>query len=50
MSGGTGEIRNWIVVAGAFERLSASIIDYVPVKHGCTGLGFASWKPPGQAH
>ena len=50
LRGGTGEIRNWIVVAGAFEGLGASIIDYIPVKHGCTGLGFASWKPNGQAN
>jgi protocatechuate 4,5-dioxygenase beta chain len=44
LRGGTGEIRSWITVAGAFHCLPASIVDYVPVKHGCTGLGFAYWK------
>lgn len=44
MRGGTGEIRSWITVAGAFDHVPASIIDYVPAKHGCTGLGFAYWK------
>ena len=45
LQGGTGEIRSWITVAGAFEGLPASIVDYVPAKHGCTGLGFAYWNP-----
>jgi protocatechuate 4,5-dioxygenase beta chain len=43
LRGGTGEIRAWIAVAGAFHRHKAAIIDYIPARHGVTGLGFAAW-------
>lgn len=43
MRSGTGEIRAWIAVAGAFHRRKATIIDYIPARHGVTGLGFALW-------
>jgi hypothetical protein len=43
--GGTGEIRNWLVVGGAMGSRKATIIDYMPVHHIITGVGFASWKP-----
>jgi len=38
---GTGEIRSWIVVAGACNGASAEIVDYIPAHHAVTGLGFA---------
>jgi len=41
--GGTGEIRNWLVVAGAMGDRKATIVDYIPVHHAVTGLGFAFW-------
>jgi hypothetical protein len=41
---GTGEIRSWITVAGAFDGIPATIVDYIPVRHAVTGLGFAYWK------
>lgn len=40
---GTGEIRSWIVVAGAFDGARATVIDYLPARHAVTGLGFAYW-------
>jgi hypothetical protein len=43
--GGSGEIRSWIVVAGALPGVRARVIDYVPLHHGITGLGFACWEP-----
>ena len=42
---GTGELRNWIVIAGAIGSSRARIIDYIPHYHGATGLGFAFWEP-----
>ena len=45
LSGGTGEIRAWIVVAGAFAGKRATIVDYIPAHHAVTGLGFAYWAP-----
>jgi hypothetical protein len=45
LRGGTGEIRSWIVVAGAFAGLPAHVVDYVPLHHAVTGLGFACWQP-----
>ncbi|GAB3364480.1 DODA-type extradiol aromatic ring-opening family dioxygenase [Modestobacter lapidis] len=45
LRGGTGEIRSWIVVAGAFAGLPAHVVDYVPLHHAVTGLGFAYWNP-----
>ena len=38
---GTGEIRSWIVVAGACGAAHATIVDYIPAHHAVTGLGFA---------
>jgi len=38
---GTGEIRSWIVVAGACGEARANIVDYIPAHHAVTGLGFA---------
>ncbi len=43
LSGGTGEIRAWIVVAGACAGRKATIVDYIPAYHAVTGLGFAYW-------
>ncbi len=43
--GGTGEIRSWIAMAGAVGALPAEVIDYVPLHHAVTGLGFAVWAP-----
>ena len=40
---GTGEIRSWIVVAGACRGARATIVDYIPAHHAVTGLGFAYW-------
>jgi hypothetical protein len=45
LRGGTGEIRSWIVVAGAFSDVPATIVDYIPAHHAVTGLGFAYWSP-----
>jgi hypothetical protein len=42
---GTGEIRSWIVVAGACHEARATIVDYIPAHHAVTGLGFAYWAP-----
>ena len=41
---GTGEIRSWITVAGAFHGERATVVDYVPARHAVTGLGFAYWN------
>lgn len=40
---GTGEIRCWIAVAGAFSGVPGKIVDYIPARHAVTGLGFAHW-------
>jgi protocatechuate 4,5-dioxygenase beta chain len=40
---GTGEIRNWIAVAGAYDGVKGTIVDYIPAAHAVTGLGFAYW-------
>ena len=47
LRGGTGEIRNWIVTAGAFDGMKATVVDYIPARHAVTGLGFAYWPGPG---
>jgi protocatechuate 4,5-dioxygenase beta chain len=47
LRGGTGEIRNWIAVAGAFDRIRGTVVDYIPARHAVTGLGFAYWNEPG---
>ncbi len=44
---GTGEIRSWITVAGAFEGRPATVVDYIPARHAVTGLGFAYWPLDG---
>ena len=41
---GTGEIRNWVAVAGAHDGMKATVVDYIPARHAVTGLGFAYWK------
>ena len=41
--GGTGEVRNWLVVSGAMGDRKATILDYIPAHHTVTGLGFAYW-------
>ena len=40
---GTGELRAWITVAGAFEGKHGKIVDYIPACHAVTGLGFVKW-------
>jgi len=45
LSGGTGEIRSWLAVAGAFAGVRAKVVDYIPAYHSVTGLGFAYWQP-----
>jgi hypothetical protein len=42
--GGTGETRNWIVIAGAMEGNPAIIVDYVPAYASPVGLAFAYWS------
>lgn len=43
LRGGTGEIRSWIVAAGAFHGAKGTVVDYIPAHHAVTGLGFAYW-------
>jgi protocatechuate 4,5-dioxygenase beta chain len=43
VQGGTGEIRSWITVAGAFPDCKATVVDYIPAYRAYTGLGFAYW-------
>ena len=48
LNSGSSEIRNWITVAGASERLETDWQDYIPCYRslagtGC-GMGFAVWK------
>jgi hypothetical protein len=47
LRGGTGEIRNWITVAGAYDGMSGTVVDYIPARYAVTGLGFAYWNEPG---
>jgi len=47
LRGGTGEIRSWIAVAGAFDGQQGTVVDYIPAHHAVTGLGFAYWRAPG---
>ena len=46
LRGGTGEIRNWITVAGAYDGIKGTVVDYIPARHAVTGLGFAYWNEP----
>jgi 3-O-methylgallate 3,4-dioxygenase len=48
LNSGTSEVRNWIALAGACERLSTDWQEYIPCYRspagtGC-GMGFAVWK------
>jgi len=47
MQSGTSEIRNWITVAGAAEKLDFDLLDYVPCYRSPAGtgcaMGFARW-------
>jgi protocatechuate 4,5-dioxygenase beta chain len=43
LESGTGEIRCWIVAAGAMAQRRATVVDYIPSYHAVTGLGFAYW-------
>ena len=45
LRGGTGEIRSWLAVAGAFGGVPATVLDYIPAYRACTGLAFAYWDP-----
>jgi protocatechuate 4,5-dioxygenase beta chain len=43
--GGTGEIRNWLVVGGAMGSTRATVVDYMAAHSAITGVGFAYWNP-----
>ena len=45
--GGTGEIRNWLVVGGAMGDTKATVVDYMAAHTAITGIGFAYWEPAG---
>lgn len=47
LRGGTGEIRNWITVAGAYDGIKGTVVDYIPARHAVTGLGFVYWNEAG---
>lgn len=53
LQAGSSEIRNWLVLAGACQTLDLSWVSYTPGYRTealtGTGLGFASWYPPGAA-
>jgi protocatechuate 4,5-dioxygenase beta chain len=42
LRGGTGELRAWIVAAGACQRPGV-VLDYIAAHHTKTGLGFCYW-------
>jgi hypothetical protein len=48
LQAGTSEIRNWLTVAGASEKLDMNVLDYVPCYRSPAGtgcaMGFASWN------
>ncbi len=48
INSGSSEIRNWIVVTGATERLDMEVVDYVPCYRSPAGtgcaMGFATWE------
>lgn len=44
LRGGTGELRAWISAAGACQW-PATVVDYMPIHHVKTGVGFAFWPP-----
>lgn len=41
---GTGETRNWIVVASVAEGVRGALVDYVPVYASPCGMAFAYWE------
>lgn len=43
--GATGELRCWIVAAGAAEAVGkkATVVDYFPAYKACVGVGFVYW-------
>ena len=43
LRGGTGEIRNWLVVGGAMGATKAEILEYIPIHHVIVGVAFAAW-------
>lgn len=43
LRGGTGEIRSWIAVAGAYADQPGTVVDYIPIHKAVTGLSFAYW-------
>jgi len=47
LRGGSGEIRAWIVAAGAC-RWPGKVVDYMPIHHAKAGIGFAYWPPQKQ--
>lgn len=44
LRGGTGEIRCWIVPAGACDGMKGKVIDYIPSAMALTGLSWAYWS------
>lgn len=46
---GTSEILNWIMTAGALEKLNVAYSEYIPVRRTPAGtgigLGFVAWRP-----
>ncbi|MGD9945393.1 MAG: hypothetical protein AB7S98_19370 [Burkholderiaceae bacterium] len=47
LRGGTGELRTWIVAAGAC-RWAGRKLDYIPAHHVKTALGFCLWPDMGR--
>ncbi len=48
LQGNSAEIRLWMVAAAALEQANcrARVIDYMPVHHAATGIGFVAWEQP----
>ncbi|MBB5708230.1 hypothetical protein [Sphingopyxis panaciterrulae] len=48
LQGNSAEIRLWTVAGAALEESGcrARLIDYMPVHHGATGMGFMAWETP----
>jgi Catalytic LigB subunit of aromatic ring-opening dioxygenase len=44
LGNGTGETRNWIIVAGVVDGTPGTVVDYVPVYASPVGLAFAQWS------
>lgn len=46
LKGCSAEIRLWAVAAAALEhaKCRASVIDYMPIHHAATGVGFVMWE------